>query len=189
MSYMLPNERGEKFKGRVGRRARKRGPPTGWLSDGRPDPNASAWVVRGLTREQWETLGIRDNRGQVVCPYCEKPAVLTDSAEIYGRSYGPIWLCRPCDARVGCHPDGETPLGSLAGPRLREMRKAFHVVFDKLWKDAPLSKRQQARGRWYKELAKRLDLPVAEVHGGQLTEETAPFALAEVEAMRMEQLS
>lgn len=34
----------------------------------------------------------------VICPYCQSPARLADSAEIYGRSYGPIYLCKPCDA-------------------------------------------------------------------------------------------
>lgn len=128
----------------------------------------------------------------VLCPYCDKPAELTDSAEIYGKSYGNVWLCQPCDARVGTHPDGR-PVGTLAKPELRELRKRFHAAFDPLWKEqevpSTLTGRKRKRfvyklrERCYKELAKRLKMTVADVHGGHLTESTAPRALAAVEEM------
>lgn len=41
---------------------------------------------------------------EVFCPYCGERAEFVDSAEVYhGQSYGLIYLCRPCDAYVGCH--------------------------------------------------------------------------------------
>jgi hypothetical protein len=54
LTYMLPDSRGEKYKGRVSARSRKRGAPPGWLPRGTPDPNADPWIVRGITRKQWE---------------------------------------------------------------------------------------------------------------------------------------
>ena len=37
-----------------------------------------------------------------ICPYCGKESELIDSTEIYnGKSYGKMYICRPCDAYVG----------------------------------------------------------------------------------------
>ncbi len=69
------------------------------------------------------------------CPYCTEPSVLIDSAEVYGgRSFGPIYLCRPCRAWVGCHPDTTTPLGRHANADLRKAKIAAHNALDPLWK-------------------------------------------------------
>ena len=38
-----------------------------------------------------------------ICPYCGKESELIDSAEIYGESYGAMYICRGCDAYVGCY--------------------------------------------------------------------------------------
>ena len=39
-----------------------------------------------------------------VCPYCGRRTSLADSAEVYhGRSYGMMYICRPCGVYVGCH--------------------------------------------------------------------------------------
>ena len=55
----------------------------------------------------------------VMCPYCGERAVYTNSKEVYGRSYGMIYLCRPCDAYVGVHDGTAKPLGRLANAELR----------------------------------------------------------------------
>ncbi len=125
---------------------------------------------------------------EFACNYCNRNAVLVDSAEVYGRSYGgQVWYCRPCSAWVGAHPGGG-PKGTLAKAELRRLRMQFHAAFDRLWKpDAQgLSgrKRSHLRGRWYAKLAEATDMPVAEVHGGRLTEETAPVVLAALEKLR-----
>lgn len=56
---------------------------------------------------------------------------------MYGRNYGSsymIWLCRPCDAFVGCHENTKKPKGRfLAKPELRDARKRAHAVIDPLW--------------------------------------------------------
>ena len=74
----------------------------------------------------------------VTCPYCQKPAVLEDSAVVYRwRSYGMIWRCAPCDAYVGTHKNSRqhAPLGRLANKELREWKKAAHRAFDPVWKN------------------------------------------------------
>jgi len=74
----------------------------------------------------------------VTCPYCGGDAELVDSAEVYdGRSYGPIYLCRPCQAWVGVHKAGPLkwePLGRLADAELRQWKRRAHDAFDVLWK-------------------------------------------------------
>lgn len=70
-----------------------------------------------------------------VCQYCDQPTVYTDSAEVYGgRSYGMIYLCRPCNAYVGVHKGTDTALGMVANNELRTWKKAAHDVFDSLWR-------------------------------------------------------
>ncbi len=68
------------------------------------------------------------------CPTCQATAELVDSAVVYGKSYGPLWLCPTpaCDSYVGTHPDG-TPLGTMAGPMLRRARRLAHDAFDSWW--------------------------------------------------------
>jgi hypothetical protein len=105
----------------------------------------------------------------VVCPYCGKDAVLVDSAEVYGRSYGLIYLCRPCKAWVGVHKGTEKPLGRLANKELREAKKAAHAAFDPLWR-AKIRRdgcsKSQARKAGYSWLAKQLGIHFSECHIG-----------------------
>ncbi len=112
----------------------------------------------------------------VTCPYCHQAVVLTDSAEVYhARSFGPIYLCRPCQAWVGCHKGTTTPLGRLADKELREWKQKAHAAFDPLWQ-AKLQRRRAergpdyrkhfARGSGYKWLAEQLGIPVEACHIG-----------------------
>lgn len=107
---------------------------------------------------------------KINCPYCGKPAVLTDSAEVYRRSYGMIWICRPCKAWVGTYKDGKnTPLGRLANAELRDWKKKAHAWFDPLWK-AKIRRdhcgKTEARTAAYAWLAKKLGIPGEECHIG-----------------------
>ena len=45
-----------------------------------------------------------------------------------------MWLCKDCDARVGCHQNTKTPLGTMANKELRDWRIKAHAFFDPLWK-------------------------------------------------------
>ena len=88
---------------------------------------------------------------EVYCPYCGKRAEFVDSAEVYhGRSYGMIYLCRPCDAYVGCHDagKGDEPKGTLANAELRKWRKAAHEAFDPLWMGGRFRHRRNLAYAW-----------------------------------------
>ena len=112
----------------------------------------------------------------VICPYCQKKAELTDSAEVYGgRSYGLIWLCRPCWAYVGVHKGTTTPLGRLANAELREWKKRAHAHFDPLWKrkiEREGCLKSKARGSGYKWLANELGIAVKDCHIGMFDIDT-----------------
>ena len=72
---------------------------------------------------------------RVLCGYCGSVAeFLKDSSSIYrGKNYGPVYVCHPCEARVGCHDGTENPLGTLANHRTRALRMQAHAAFDPLW--------------------------------------------------------
>lgn len=70
----------------------------------------------------------------LICPYCGNATQQTDSAEIYhGVSYGMIYLCKPCNAYVGCHKGTTLSMGRLANDDLREAKKHAHHYLDQLW--------------------------------------------------------
>lgn len=101
------------------------------------------------------------------CPYCNEPPVLVDGAEVYhGRSYGKIWLCRPCQAWVGVHKGTDQPLGRLANKELREWKIKAHAAFDPRWKGK--SDRREAYG-W---LAEQLGIEREKAHIGMFDVET-----------------
>ena len=117
----------------------------------------------------------------LVCPYCSREARLVDSAAIYPHSYGPIYLCKPCDAYVGVHPGTEKPLGTLANRPLRVARMKTHAVLDPLWKEAyrlypkldlkgMATVRRIARSRTYAWLAQELGISTDECHVGMFSQ-------------------
>lgn len=98
----------------------------------------------------------------MICPYCNKPAEWVSNAQVYGRIYGKsfmVWLCKKCDARVGCHNNTQRPLGTMANRELREWRMKAHAHIDPIWKTGQLS-----RGMVYKMLD---DYFGFEVHVGE----------------------
>lgn len=104
----------------------------------------------------------RHEHERVVCPYCNRLAEYVDSSEVYGgRSYGMIYLCRSCNAYVGCHRGTSKPLGRLANAELRRWKNAAHNAFDPLWKSGQFS-----RDSAYKLLATRMGLPREQTHIG-----------------------
>lgn len=116
----------------------------------------------------------------VICPYCGKPAVFVDSAEVYhGRSYGMIWLCRDCQAWVGVHRGGKKPLGRLANKTLRTLKMQAHAAFDPLWKDGLIDRltlpkgveQMKDRNRAYLWLAFELGVAPAQCHIGMFDED------------------
>lgn len=104
----------------------------------------------------------------IQCNYCGNDAEWVENKEIYGKNYGRsymVWLCRDCDAYVGCHNNTREPLGTLADKGLRELRKTAKNAFinekmDGDWKNKKL------KGKAYAWLRKELNLSRDEAHFG-----------------------
>jgi hypothetical protein len=111
-----------------------------------------------------------------VCAYCNGATTYVDSAEVYRRSYGMIYLCRPCRAWVGVHKGSNVALGRVANAELRDLKKAVHAVFDPVWKQGHLP-----RGKAYEWLALRMDLPVEQCHVGMFNEKQCRLAIGLLE--------
>ena len=107
------------------------------------------------------------NNGKI-CPYCGKDSIFVDSAEVYSKSYGMIYLCSPCKAWVGVHKGTKNALGRLANSELREAKKEAHFFFDKLWnkKISQGTKKGKARGNAYVWLSKELGISLGDTHIG-----------------------
>ena len=95
------------------------------------------------------------------CRYCGGKVILTDSSEIYGKSYGKIYMCTNCNAFTGVHQNSDKPLGTLANSILRIKRKEAHQVFDAFWKQKKMS-----RTEGYKWLSKQMGIPFKATHIG-----------------------
>lgn len=108
-----------------------------------------------------------------ICPYCLNVSEYVDSSVIYGRSYGMIYLCKPCDAYCGVHAGSDVPLGSLANAVTRQARKEAHALFDPLWQ-RKMEKgytKNAAREASYIWLAKEMRIHRDECHIGSFTAE------------------
>lgn len=102
----------------------------------------------------------------VLCPYCGNKAELADTAEVYrGRSYGMMYICRPCQAWVGCHKGTNKPLGRLANEQLRHFKQKAHAAFDPLWQRGS-RRRFESRSAAYEWLAGKMRLSRDECHIG-----------------------
>ena len=101
------------------------------------------------------------------CPYCGAPSELVADTEIYGRSYGGrCYVCRPCDAWVGCHRGTAKALGRLAYRELRQLKHQAHEAFDPIWRDGYLP-----RTAAYEILSIAFGLPAWQTHIGMFDED------------------
>lgn len=117
----------------------------------------------------------------VTCPYCGGDAALVTGQSIYPHRQDlktlNFWICRPCDAYVGCHrqgvrvpgigiSDGTLPFGTLANAETRAARKAAHQAFDPLWLRQPGNQNPLYRHRSdaYAALADWLKIPMNKCH-------------------------
>ena len=101
---------------------------------------------------------------KIDCPYCGAKAEFRDSAMIYGRSYGMVYVCSNypvCDAYVGVHKGTDRPLGRLANTELRYWKKRAHDALDNLWKS-----RRYSRSKAYRIAADIMGTPITETHIG-----------------------
>lgn len=100
---------------------------------------------------------------KVICDYCRCQAELVDSSEVYGTSYGDIYLCRNCGAYVGVHKGTDRPLGRLANAELRYWKKSAHAAFDPIWEYGRFKGQRKKAYSW---LAGEMGLPVDKTHIG-----------------------
>src|SRR5690606_32085616 len=93
----------------------------------------------------------------------------TDGTEIYPHrpdlSAKKCYLCRPCDAYVGCHPGTTRPLGTPANASLRRARRAAHDAFDATWRGGKMS-----RTMAYRWLCGELGIAAEDCHIGLFDE-------------------
>jgi len=72
-----------------------------------------------------------------MCPSCHNPARLVNGRQLYpsvpALARNKYYCCYACDTRVGCHPGTTEPLGTMAHPALRELRRQTHSLVDALW--------------------------------------------------------
>lgn len=112
------------------------------------------------------------------CPYCSNEAQWVENKEVYGRNYGKsfmIWLCKPCDAYVGCHKNTEKPLGIMADKDTRKWRKAAHEAFDPVWKSGDMTRNQA-----YKILS---DHYSENIHIGESSANTCKMIIADIQIL------
>lgn len=117
------------------------------------------------------------------CPYCHGSTHYIDSRHIYGKSYGMMYFCHPCQASVGVHQGTDESLGRLANRELKELKKRAHAAFDPLFKDYPITvlihmdfpnelpehlKEASMRKKAYWWLSRTLDIPFEECHIGMM---------------------
>lgn len=101
------------------------------------------------------------------CPYCNNDTEYVDSSKIYGRSYGMVYLCEPCDAYVGVHhKTSKESLGSVAKGDLRNARKEAHKAFDPI---AKAGREGWSRNKAYAWLRGKMDLPKVICHIGMFS--------------------
>lgn len=103
---------------------------------------------------------------KVICPYCNKKAAFVTGEVVYPHRNDLhekwFYLCRVCDAYVGCHVGSGIPLGRLANSELRKAKQAAHEAFDILWKETPIMSRKAA----YVWLSAELSLSLDKTHIG-----------------------
>ena len=125
----------------------------------------------------------------VLCPYCCRPAALrsTSAHLYYGRDYGPVWQCEPCEAWVGCHKGGHQPLGRLANAALRAAKQRAHAAFDPLWQAKMRQDgcaKNKARSKGYIWLAGQLGIAAQECHIGYFNEDMCARVVEVCQAVR-----
>jgi len=105
--------------------------------------------------------GLNEILSGKICPYCKQKTEFVDSEIIYGKSYGMIYLCKPCDAYCGVHKGTDVALGRLANKELREWKKKAHHYFDVLWQSTLMT-----RSEAYDWLSKNMGIEKAHTHIG-----------------------
>lgn len=130
------------------------------------------------------------------CDYCNRPTAFLPSSEaVYGGlNYGPLYVCWPCEAWVGCHRMTLEPLGRLANKELRAAKMRAHAAFDPIWraryerrkKESHEYTRRMARGGRYKALAVLLGIERHQCHIGMFDVELCARVVEICQSGRLE---
>lgn len=104
------------------------------------------------------------------CPYCGSPVIYRSADGIYhdNRKHAMLYVCSrypECDAYVRVHAGTRIPVGTLANPELRRLRRMAHQSFDQLYLAGLMSKQDA-----YQWLAEVISAPLSEAHIGHLGE-------------------
>ena len=107
---------------------------------------------------------------QMRCPYCGSPVVFRSADGIYheNKENTMLYVCSrypECDAYVRVHKGTKNPVGSLADPNLRALRREAHRYFNRLYETGLMDKRDA-----YQWLADIVSAPMSEAHIGHLGE-------------------
>ncbi len=112
----------------------------------------------------------------IKCQYCNKQAEKVTGLTIY--PHRPdlenkfFYQCKPCNAYVGCHPDSDNPLGTLANPALRRYRNDARYEFDRLWRSQALTRKQS-----YRQLREWIDIKPSHCHVAMFNEEQCKLTI------------
>lgn len=110
-----------------------------------------------------------------ICPYCNRLSKYVNSKVVYGKDFGMMYRCAPCDAHVGVHKGTDKALGRLANNELRVWKNQTHRFFDNLWQRAKIEQdreHKEARQAAYQWLADELGLSIEFCHIGMFDIDT-----------------
>lgn len=89
-------------------------------------------------------------RIQIKCPYCGANGVLKKATEIYGNNAFEkyVYVCKNypiCNSYVGVHMGTLKPKGIMANGDLRNKRIKAHKLFDAIWKNNIMTRKEAYR--------------------------------------------
>lgn len=93
-------------------------------------------------------------RSKITCPYCGATAILREGKYVYGENTKGemLYVCAnypKCDSYVGVHRGTKRPLGTLADAELRNKRIRAHKLFDQIWKNKLMTRKEAYRWMEY----------------------------------------
>ena len=88
----------------------------------------------------------KQNQPTIKCPYCGRNAVFRKASYVHKNASDNdyLYVCSGypnCDAYVGVHAGTKIPKGTLADAKLRRKRIETHQVFDAIWKNGILTRK------------------------------------------------
>ena len=119
------------------------------------------------------------NYNRMRCPYCGSPVLFRSAEGIYNGNpkHIMLYVCSRypvCNSYVRAHRGPKIPVGELAGPELRSLRREAHLYFDQLYLSGLMSK--QAAYVW---LSNITCTPASKAHIGLLREYNCRIVISE----------